>query len=400
MEWPRISKEGAHKIAYTRDEKYGEADRQLVTTVSKYLARHFTALASSDIRDIAALYVEAKIGIVRTMPEMMELIENGPSSCMSGGSDGFSGSGGRHPYEVYDPQYGWHMAYVKEGTRFTGRALLNDGTWVRTYRGDHDRSHSDTDERLNAWLKEEGYRKANGWSGFKIKRIHSDRNDCGFVAPYLDGDDKDVDVCRDSLDIVNSGDGEYNCTSTDGNADERHPYRCPRCDSRVDEDEMCSIGRHGDESVCRDCYENDYTVVYGRRSDQYAIPNDDAIEADGEYYDPDWLSDNGIVQLHDGDYTHEDNAVWIESASEYYPSESEYVCYTQAGENELRDDCVQLENGEWCLSEDAWCCDHTGDYYASYDETGVMTKCGKLIHPDHVDEYEMENDDATPVSAE
>jgi hypothetical protein len=92
--------------------------------------------------------------------------------------------------------------------------------------------------------------------------------------------------------------------------------------------------------------------------------------------------------------------VYINSQGAYYPSESELICYTQDGEYELRDDCVELENGEWCLSEEAWCCDHTGDYYANSDETPVATKCGKLIHPDHVSEYEMENDDASPVSAE
>jgi hypothetical protein len=398
LEWPHDSKEGNHRIAYTRDERYGEADRQVVTTVPKYLARHFPAISSSTIRDIGAMFVEAQIGIVRTMPEMLDIIKHGPGSCMSGGEDEFSTC--VHPYETYDPQYGWHMAYVKEGDVYTGRAVLNDETWVRTYRGNPKESaYSQADDRLNVWLKEQGYRKASSWSGFKLKRI-DESNDCGFVAPYLDGEDKDVDVYRNHLDIVSDGDGEFVCNETCGNAAERSPCRCSSCNDRTNEDDMYSVGRSGDDSVCQNCYENDYTVVYGRRGDRYAVPNDDAVEADDEYYDCNWLEDNGIVRLHDGEYTHQDNAVYINSVDEYYPSESDYICYTQAGEWELREDCVELENGEWCLTDEAWCCEHSGDYYAKDDVMGVMTKCGKLIHPDHAGEYETENDDAAPVSAE
>jgi hypothetical protein len=393
LEWPHDSKEGNHRIAYTRDERYGEADRQLVTTVPKYLARHFPAISSSTIRDIAARYVEAQIGIVRTMPEMLDIIENGPSSCMSGETDGFHSSDGHHPYEVYDPKYGWHMAYVKEGDVYTGRAVLNDDVWVRTYRSnDSGSGYSQADDRLNVWLKDKGYSKASGWSGFKLKRIDASNN-CGFVAPYLDGDDRDVDVCRNHLDIVSNGDGEYYCSSQEGDAEERSPCRCSSCNDRTNEDDLRSIGRSGDDSVCSNCYENDYTVVYGRRGDRYAVPNDDAVEADDEYYDCNWLEDNGIVCLHDGEYTHSDNAVYINSVDEYYPSESDYICYTQAGEWELREDCVELENGEWCLTDEAWCCEHSGDYYSNDDDNDVMTKCLKRIHIRYADEYELLNSD-------
>jgi hypothetical protein len=145
--------------------------------------------------------------------------------------------------------------------------------------------------------------------------------------------------------------------------------------------------------VCSNCYENDYTVVYGRRGEQYAVPNDDAIEADGEYYDPEWLSDNGIVELHTGDYTHSDNATWIESESAYYPSESDDICFTKAGEYELRDDCVELDDGEYCLESDAWCCEHSGEWYEN-DVDSMTTKCGKRIHEDYADEYILEGADA------
>jgi len=395
MEWPHASKQGEHMIAYTRDEKYGEADRVVTTSVSKYLARHFPRLTSNIVRDISARYVEAQIGIVRTLPEMLEIIENGPSSCMSGKADEFN-TRGTHPYAAYDPQYGWHMAYVKEGGNITGRALLNDETWVRTYRSDSSGSgYSQSDDRLNVWLRDQGYRKADDWEGFKLARIEA-RNNCGFIAPYLDGSSKDVDVHCDHLRIVGCGDGEYTCSSTNGDAEEREDDRmiCEDCDDRVDGDDSYHVYRDASRCVCQHCYENNYVTVRGRRGDEYAVDNNDAIEVGGEWYDSNWLGDNDIVCLHDGDYAHMDDATYIESVGEYYPAESDDICYTKAGDYELKDDCVELADGEWCLTDDAWQCEHSGDYYEK-DVDSVTTKCGKIIHEDYADEYEIQNDDET-----
>lgn len=391
MQWPHESKQGAHMIAYTRDEKYGEADRQLTLSVSKYLTRHFPTLNSNVIRDISGMYAEAKFGIVRTMPEMLDIVVNGPSSCMSGEAHEFSASDGHHPYEVYDPQYGWHMAYIKEGDRYTGRALLNDKLWVRTYRGRPDSRYSDTDERLNSWLREQGYSKADGWGGFSVARINIS-NRGGILAPYIDGHDRDLEE-RDSsrLKIVSCG-GEYYCGNTDGSADERNSFTCDCCGTRMSEDDSHGVGRHCDEQVCPDCYSSEYTLVYGRRGEEYAVLNSDAVEVDGEWYHDEWLSDNEIVELHDGEYCRQDNAVYVQSAGEWYLADDERVVYTQAGEHEMRSDCVELANGEWCLTDEAWCCDHTGDYYANDDETGVATMCGKLVHPDHADQYETQQE--------
>jgi len=387
MEWPHVSKQGAHMIAYTRDEKYGEADRQLVLSVSKYLTRHFPALNSNVIRDISGMYTEAEFGFVHTMPEMLDVIVNGPPSCMSGEDEEFSESGDRHPYEVYDPALGWHMAYVREGGKYTGRVLLNEKTFVRTYRRkEYDHAYSDTDERLNSWLREQGYSKADDWVGYSFKLIRISNN-CGFLAPYLDGGNKDVIIDGNTLEIVRNGSGDYLCSETNGDADERNSHTCPHCGDRCDEDDMFSVGRHGDESVCRSCYENDFTRVYGRRGEEYAVPNDDAIEVNGEWYHAEYLADNDIVELHDGEYCSINDAVYIESQGEYYPAESELICYTQDGEYELRDDCVELENGEWCLEGEAWQCAHTGDYYANSDVDSVETKCGNHIHPDHAEHY-------------
>jgi hypothetical protein len=395
LEWPRASKEGQHKIAYTRDEKYGDADRQLVISVSKYLTRHFPALSSDRIRDISARYCEATFQIVNTMPKMLNAIINGPGSCMAKEADYFDRLDDRHPYEAYDPKYGWSMALVTEGTTITGRALLNDKKWVRTYRWRDDgagqrTSHSDVDERLISWLTEQGYQRANGWRGFRLARLEAS-NDCGFVAPYIDGGHQDVNDLGDHLAIV--ADGEYRCNNVNGDADERAGNNCEDCDDRISDDDTYRVYRAEDRCVCASCRDNNYTYVYGRNGHQYYVDNDDVVEVDGEYYHDNYLDDNNIVRTHDGEYYHADNVVYIESNNEYYPLESDLICCTADGDYHMREDCVELENGEWCLFEDAWCCDHTGDYYARADHDIVVTKCGKMVHEDHADQYELEGED-------
>jgi hypothetical protein len=114
LEWPHVSDTDRERIAYTRDERAGEADRQTVTTVGKYLSRHFD-LPDHIIRDAVASYIGNvdKYEILRTVDKMVHAVNNGPHSCMKWTCrDGVHCADGeeRHPYAAYDPQYGWHMA--------------------------------------------------------------------------------------------------------------------------------------------------------------------------------------------------------------------------------------------------------------------------------------------------
>jgi hypothetical protein len=87
-----------------------------------------------------------------------------------------------------------------------------------------------------------------------------------------------------------------------------------------------------------------------------------------------------------------DDAIYIESEGEYYDSDDSRICYTVDGENELISNCVELENGEYCLETSAWQCEHSGDWYANSDCDPVTTACGKSIHEDYADEYETQAD--------
>ena len=94
---------------------------------------------------------------------------------------------------------------------------------------------------------------------------------------------------------------------------------------------------------------------------------------DGEYYDVNYLSDNDIVELHDGDYAHIDNAVYIESSDTYYRDDDRDICYAEDTQRyELREDC--------------WQCETTGTWYT--DEEDFIEVDGRKYHPDDAPETE------------
>lgn len=387
MEWPHASEDGIAKIAYTRDEANGIADRQVVTTVGKYLARHFPTLRDNIIRDIAARYVMGTFKFVHTMREMLDVIERGPSSCMGSKTADYFRCEGHHPYQAYDPEHGWHMAvYVESDGRYTGRALCNGKTFVRTYRAS-DSTYSGEDDRMRVWLEEQGYTKEYGWDGFCLKRIPVS-NDCGFVAPYLDGSHQHVIIDGNKLVIVDGDDdGEFECTNQNGDASEVSSRTCEECGDRVPEDDGYWVGRGEDALVCQHCCDHHYVYAYGRNGNRYYVNQGDAIHCNDEWYEVNYISDNNIVCLEDGEYCEMDDAIYIESESEYYDSDDSRICYTVDGENELISNCVELENGEYCLETSAWQCEHSGDWYANSDCDPVTTACGKSIHEDYEDEY-------------
>jgi len=355
-------------------------------SVGKYLTRHFPTLRDNIIRDIAARYVMGTFKFVHTMREMLDVIERGPNSCMGKTADNFRCSG-HHPYEAYDPEHGWHMAvYVEADGRYTGRALCNADTFVRTYRAS-DSTYSSEDDRMRVWLEEQGYQKVSSWEGQRLKYIPMS-NDCGFLAPYLDGSDQYVVASSGSLLIVEDGaDAEYECTNQNGDANGVNSRTCEDCGDHIPTDDGYWVNRDEGTLVCNSCCDDHYVHAYGRGGNKYYIHSNDAVECGGEYYHENYISDNNIVCLEDGEYCEMDDAIYIESNSEYYHCDDERICYTVDGEHELKDNCVLLENDEYCLTDDAWQCEHSGDWYANSDCDPVTTACGKSIHEDYADEY-------------
>ena len=105
------------------------------------------------------------------------------------------------------------------------------------------------------------------------------------------------------------------------------------------------------------------------------------------YYDTDYLSENNIVELADGDYAHQDDACFIERLDQYYLLDDCVHC-EHSNEYELSDDCKQLHDGEYAHEDDCWQCEHSHEWYLDDDsDSRYETECGKTVHIDHADEY-------------
>lgn len=407
LEFPHRAVTAPDRLAYTRDERAGIADKQTLTSVGKYLARHFD-LPDHIVRDIVARHVcKSEFRFVRDVHAMVHAVNNGPNSCMKWRKDQFVACDdgiSRHPYETYDPKYGWHMAVRYEGDEIVGRALCvedKDGDdelyWVRSFKRT-DNGYSPSDEFLEAWLKTQGYTKRSCYAdGQRMAYYIAYRCASEPIAPYIDGDVRTVRIAHDqSCLIIESDEDEahYKCDNTDGSADDVDGEECDSCGRRCrSSEDMYWVGRGEDEHVCSGCID-DYTYVYGRRGNQYYIPNDDVVCVNDECYDPDYLSDNDIVELENGDYEHLDNAVFIESEDAYYHVDSDRIVQDLHNEYQLLDNCVELESGEYALEDECWQCQSTLDWFHEDDIDPVIVD-GETYHPDYAPEGATDDTDDT-----
>lgn len=387
LEHPHQSDSDPSRIAYTRDEQAGINDRQTVTSVGKYLKRHFSTMPDHLIRDIAALYAGHSYEILRTMPEMLDALSKAPTSCMNNGnwSDSF---GSTHPYNAYDPAFGWALAISKKDGKVTGRCLVNDSEmcFVRSYNNNAEFSHSN--EGLETWLKEQNYTKRCDWIGLRLALIYPTESRYTFLAPYLDGDTKTVIKEENSL-LITDNDPEFDLCNTNGRASEYSSAYCESCEENCDEDDLNYIESE-EQQVCNCCLENNYVWGYGRIREEY-IRNEDAVwvESQETHYHTDYLSNHDIVELDDGDYEHMDNAIYLESAGIWVHCDDDKAVYCEeSGTHEHIDDCVLLADGNYALQEDAWQCEQSENWYLDETEKEFLVDAdGKLytVHSDHLD---------------
>jgi hypothetical protein len=374
LEHPYQSELDPARLAYTQDDRAGDANRQTVTTIGKYLRRHFPDLSDHEIRDIQALHIVNGVKIVRTTVEMIYHLQRGPKSCM------VSTSFEHHPYECYDPDLGWAMAVREEGDDTVGRALINDSDpdnriYVRSYRKNGD-GYSQTDDQIEAWLKSKGYTKASDWEGRKLKVIPHRGS---YVAPYLDGNCKQASLHKEfggaSFFLIDE-DGEYDMSSTCGFAAETNRSTCEDCGDSFNDDDGFWVGISENTRVCDACCSNNYIYAYSRRGNQYHIPNDETIDVDGDYYHTDYLSDNEIVCDIDGEYHRADDCVFVEREMEYYTSDDDRIRYAE--------DTEQYE-----LKENCWLCTESSNWYTDDCEDWVEID-GDRYHKDNAPEQTKE----------
>ena len=394
LEYPYISESDPARLAYTRDDRAGSNNKQVITTIGKYLVRHFD-LRDHVVREIAAQYSGAACKVVKTMPEMIDIIKNGAKSCMTLSSYDDS----EHPYQAYDPALGWSLAVRMDGTTYRARALIYtdpDATedasyFVRSYRKmDNPLAYSEPDTLLEAWLKGQGIPKRDGWDGAVLRYIERGNS---FLAPYLDGYTKHVEITssRHRLMTVCS-EGEYEFDRQDGSpTSSAGDCECANCGNNFHEDDGHWAGANGDDHICEYCANEHYTYAYTRHGNQCYIYSDDVVYVESlqEYYHDRYLSENNIVRCVDTDeYEHTDDATYIDREDAWYSSGSEQIIYCEhSNEYEHIDYCVALHDGEWAHRDDVWRCVHSNNYYLTDEVRPYRTPRGMLIHPDYAADY-------------
>lgn len=393
LEWPHRSESDPSRLAYTKDWRDWSADKQLITTVGKYLTRHFPSLADHQIRDIVALTTEAhEMGISYDTDEFVRIANEGPDSCMNWSGD--SRDHWVHPYRAYDPAYGWGIAYRKSDGRIDGRCIVNDEskTFVRSFKRGPGYSYSD--EVLEAWLVERGYCKADSWRGHYLAVVPDDYRRLEFVAPYLDGDVRSVRTSQhkgiDALLVDERGDMTFD--NTDGTCDRTDRHECSECGDHVDEDDIFST-YHG-ESVCRWCIEDAYVeAICGGYRD--FVRRDSAVYAEchDEWYHENCAGDYVVYSDHYGEYIDRDDAVHV--AGDWYREDDDDIVYCDDGEYRLTDDCVECHDGEWRPAEDCVPVNNANTFETVWadkdDDTIVQLPSGDYYFL-HDTVYDAEND--------
>jgi len=390
LEWPHISiSSDTSKIAYTRNEQHGIDDRQTATSVGKYITRHFPTLRDHQVRDLCGMYGASTFKISHSMEEMIDLLQRGPRSCMvfDDNADDYMADEG-HPYRVYDPALGWGLAVRIMGCSIDGRALVNEKSksFVRSYRR-NEGGYSGADEELQSWLTDQGYRHRGGWDlGTRLRYIPFKKYGQDMpTAPYIDGQNRQVSVDEYTKTLIIDDDGNWCCDLTNGEAQEVSMCRCPDCNDTVDEDDLNSTYDGNGDAVCNSCIENEYYYAHGRNGYEYYIHGNDMVEVNGNYYHNDYIYQNGIVELYDGDYAELDDTVCIDG--DYYMHDDERIVNCE-------------DTGEYALIDDCWQCRISGNWYI-HDEPvrlcDISTQDEITIHEDEVHRYESDIASYDPI---
>jgi hypothetical protein len=266
------------------------------------------------------------------------------------------------------------MAVRIENDNTVGRALcMADGDnkyFVRSYRKTD--GYSPADERLEAWLESQGYTKHHCWES-DTRLAYYEVNSGEILAPYLDGGNQYVDVCGNHLEISSSG--EYECSNTSGIVQDNDGNDCQDCGDRVREGDGYWVGRHEESLVCESCCDSSYYHAYGRRGNQYYVHENNMVRVGDDFYDEDFLSDNEIVELENGDYAHMDDCVMI--GDEWYLTDDDRICRPE-------------DSDDYWLTEDCWQCEESGCWYT--DDTDYVEVDGNKYHPDHAPEQTTEEE--------
>jgi hypothetical protein len=198
------------------------------------------------------------------------------------------------------------------------------------------------------------------------------------TAPYIDGHSRTVRVDEYTKTLIIDDDGNWLCDLTNGEAQENASCVCPDCNDRVDEDDLNSTYEGHGDSVCNNCIDNSYYYAYGRRGYQYYVHENDMTCVDDTYYHTEFLQDNNIVELHDGEYAALDDAICVHG--DWYHCDDERIVRCE-------------DTDEYEFIEDAWQCYVTDKWYIVDQPIrlcDIDTQDELTVHEDEIQTYEAD----------
>jgi hypothetical protein len=319
---------------------FGGADGVLTEPQIKYWAERQAARACpAELRFIEGT---DKDGWVR-------VYKDGPQSCMQG----------EDCVQVYAHKKSvLRLAYLTQGEEIHARCIVREDKkeYIRCYPNGTSTENTRWQTAMQEAVEDAGYTHGN-FHGVHLDKVRYDgasRYENKWVMPYLDNGsgrrcDTYVDDAGDTLVVGSEG---VEAQQQSGYVDFDNQAQCDECSDRISEDEGYYIDSE-EITVCEHCYNNNFVSALGRRGNDVMIRADNAVEVGGNYYDPDYLSENDIYMC--------------EASEEYYHVDD--LCSTSRGY--VHNDSVTALDEE----------DSDGNTHAHDDDIST-THDGRVIHED------------------
>jgi len=334
--WVYVTADDPMKIGYTPTDAYGIADRQIVTTVGRFLRKHYPELSKESIchyvNQHRSTYGPAELAIAFDAADIQHAYENGPSSCMAGKDWSYE-----NPYRIYDGP-DTVLALLYRGDRIVARTVCNINTDPMQYT----RIYGDANV-LKTKLLELGF--AEGSLNDVRLRLHIVDDSCA-VCPYIDTVDR-ADIEGDFLFL---GDGDFSPQTTNGllqiynKEDDEDMFFCEHCEEDCSEEDnhACEAHNgHGGLTICSSCAEGSYTIaIINRRAYEAYVHDAEIIEVRNQYYlnDDDLLCALGFIYC-------DQEEQWFHPGDICTPKYRDEHCPT--------DKCTYGESNEWIHDDDA-----------------------------------------------
>jgi hypothetical protein len=389
-----ISVEKPGMVAYTPNEKYGEADRQVRTTLAKYLNRYASNIPTSDLDALVRQYVTdttpAQFKILTSPEEIEAAYENGPPSCMCRGRSHLSPYAVPHPVQCYgstdtQPTDTALAVLMKRDGACVARGVVNTAT--KKYGRLYDNGGTQMEE-LRQGLVAAGYSQGDVFTyNTKIRALRSisEAQTGRLIGPYIDGhqqwalrmeEDKEYWVSvrpnpDDEIYSLGCPSGfveEYSRYDND-DADDEETTVCDDCGFEGEHDDFVYSEYH-EVYICHRCIERSYVEAIYRRhhTSTWIHINEPLYSYNGDWYHESILAWYGLVVCSNGELTHEDDAV-----------------HTEDGEIFESEECAEDEG--YVFFENVWI--HESKLVETFDgETHHIYECQKLnnnvwMHEDH-----------------